>query len=131
MSTDNPLPTVSKVQLWTGRVLSTLPVLLLIMSGAMKVTNNPEVTKGFTEMGYDPQVALGIGVVELLCTALYIIPQTAPVGAILLTGYLGGAVATHLRIGQPWFAPVIVGVVLWAGLVLRDQRLRSVLPWKR
>ena len=131
MSNDSPHPTESRVLVWIGRVLSTLPVLLLIMSGVMKVTKNPQVTEGFTKMGYDPQVALGIGIVELICTALYIIPHTAPVGAILLTGYLGGATATHLRIGEPWFTPVILGVVLWVGLVLRDGRLQSVLPWKR
>ena len=120
---------VSKAALWTGRVLSTLPVLMLVMSCAMKITKNPQVTEGFAKFGFPPGLEVGIGLVELICTVLYVIPRTAAIGAILLTGYLGGAVVFHLRGGEPWFAPVLIGVALWSGLVLRNPRLRSVLPW--
>ena len=120
---------VSKAALWTGRVLSTLPVLLLVMSGMMKITKNPQVIEGFTKFGFPPGLEVSIGIVELVCTVLYVIPRTAAIGAILLTGYLGGAVVVHLRGGEPWFAPVLIGVALWTGLVLRNPRLRSVLRW--
>ncbi len=97
----------------------------------MKVTQNPMVIEGFQKMGYDPAVALPIGVVELVCTVFYVIPQTAVLGAVLLTGYLGGATATHVRLGEPWFGAVLIGVVLWLGLYLRDRRVRALLPWRR
>ncbi len=120
---------VSTGVLWTGRVLSTLPVLLLLMSCGMKLSKNSQVIEGFAKFGFPPGLEVSIGVVELICTVLYVIPRTAAIGAILLTGYLGGAVVVHLKEGEPWFAPVIIGVVLWIGLVLRNPRLRSVLPW--
>ena len=127
MSDANPAPT-SSVMLWTGRVLSTLPVLLLLFSAFMKFTQPKEVVEGFAKFGYSESVILPLGIVELACTVLYIIPQTSVLGAILLTGYLGGATATHLRVGDAWFPPVIMGVVLWLGLYLRDSRLRALLP---
>ena len=131
MSTETPPASESKVLLWVGRVLSTLPVLGLVMSGVMKLLNTPQVVEGMKKFGYPMNVAFGLGLVELGCTVLYVIPQTAVLGAILLTGYLGGAVATHVRIGEGFIPPVVVGVLLWGGLVLRDSRLRSVLPWRR
>jgi hypothetical protein len=119
----------SKKMLWAGWILSVLPSALLIMSGTMKLTQSPTALEGFTHLGYDPNIAVGLGIVEIGCTIIYLIPQTAVLGAILLTGYLGGATATHLRIGeQQYFAPVIVGMVVWAGLYLRDSRIRALLP---
>ena len=91
---------VSKWMLWSGRVLSALPVLMLVISAVMKFTNSPAVVKGFTDFGFDTKLLPGLGITELICTALYVIPQTSVLGAILLTGYLGGAVATHLRVGD-------------------------------
>ena len=119
----------SKKMYWAGWVLGALPCALLIFSGVMKLTPSEQLTEGFTHLGYDPGIAVALGIVEIACTVIYLIPQTAVLGAILLTGYLGGATATHLRIGEPNFvAPVIVGMVLWAGLYLRDPRIRALLP---
>jgi uncharacterized membrane protein YphA (DoxX/SURF4 family) len=115
-------------QLWVGRVLSALPVLLLLMSTVMKLTGSPQLTEGFAKLGYPDSLAFGLGICELVCTLLYIIPRSAPLGAILLTGYLGGAIATHLRIGDPIIAPIILGVMIWGGLYLRDRRIRQVIP---
>ena len=131
MSTDPQLPTTSKAQLWTGRVLSALPVLMLLPVGVMMFLVRPDVVQSMAEHGYTPKPIHFIGAVLLLSTVLYAIPRTAVLGAILLTGYLGGAVATHVSKGEPWIAPVIFGVVIWLGLVLRDERLRSVLPWRK
>jgi len=131
MSNDESLPTVSKAQLWTGRVLSTLPVLLLLPMSVMMFLVVPDVVKEMAKSGYTPGSIHFIGAALLVSTVLYAIPRTAVLGAILLTGYLGGAVATHVIKGEPWFAPVIFGVVIWLGLVLRDPRYRFVLPWKK
>jgi len=118
----------SRKMLWTGRVLSALPALMLLMSGVMKLLRPPAVVDGFAKFGYAEHQAMPLGIVEIVCTVLYIIPQTAVLGAILLTGYLGGATATHFRISDPWFAPVILGIVIWLGLYLRDHRLRALVP---
>ena len=120
----------STAVIWTGRVVSLIPTLLLVMGGVMKVMQNPMVTDGLVKAGYDPNVAFGLGVVELISAALYLIPQTAAIGAILLTGYLGGAIATHVRLGEEFTAPAVLAVVFWLGLVLRQPRRRSILPWK-
>lgn len=130
MSDASPAP-ASKAMLWTGRVLSTLPVLLLLMSSTMKLLRGPEAIKGFGEFGYGANLLVPIGIVELVCVLLYIFPRTAVLGAILLTGYLGGAVATHARVGDGlFFSPVLIGIVLWLGLYLREARLRALVPWR-
>jgi len=121
----------SKAMLWTGRVLSALPVLALVMSATMKLTHNPAVIEGFAKFGYPESSLTPIGLVELVCALLYAIPQTSVLGAILVTGYLGGAVATHARIGDVFVAPLLLGVLPWAGLLLRDSRLRAFLPLRR
>jgi hypothetical protein len=122
------------MQLWTGRVLSTLPAMFLLLDGAMKIPKPSFVVEATTNLGYQENVIVPLGITLLICTLLYIIPQTAVVGAILLTGYLGGAVATHVRVGNGAFEiifPVIFGAMLWGGLVLRDTRLRALLPWRK
>src|SRR5881396_3419317 len=119
---------VSKKMLWAGRIASTLPVLLLLLSGVMKLMKPPAVIEGFVRLGYPASLALGIGIVEVACAVIYVIPRTSVLGAILLTGYLGGATATHVRIGEPFYTPVILGVLVWGGLYLRDARLRALLP---
>ena len=116
--------------LWTGRVISALPVLGLVMSAVMKVTQPPEVTEGMAKFGYGTELLIPLAIVEATCTILYVIPQTSVLGAILLTAYLGGATATHVRVNDPFMAPIIMGVLVWLGLFLRDSRVRSLAPWR-
>lgn len=130
MSSEMQTATTSKPMFWAGWVLSVLPAPLLIMSGISKITLSPEVVKGFGDMGWTTDAATVLAALELGSLLLYLIPQTAVLGAILLTGYLGGACATHVRIadyGHSWI-PVALGVVLWLGLFLREPRLRAILP---
>ena len=122
---------VSKKRLWAGRIMSALPALFLLVDGAMKLVKPELVVKATVELGYAETVILPLGVVLLACTIIYLIPRTAVLGAILLTGYLGGAVATHVRAGHGLFEilfPVVLGALLWGGLVLRDDRLRTLIP---
>jgi hypothetical protein len=128
MLSDTQTDPISKKMHWTGYIISALPVLMLIVSGAMKLVKSVPVVEGFIRFGYPESLAFGIGLVELACVAIYVIPRTSVLGAILLTGYLGGATATHLRIGDPFFAPIVLGVLVWGGLFLLDARLRALLP---
>ena len=123
METNTP---ISKKMLWTSRIMSTLPVLMLLMSGVMKIARTAEVVKGFAD--WPAGSAVWIGIVELACTAVYLVPRTAVLGAILLTGYLGGATAVTVRLGGPFAFPVVFGVFVWGGLYLRDARLRALMP---
>ena len=127
----SPMISTSKKMLWGGYALSVLPALLLCFSAFMKLSKNPEAVQGFKDFGYQDSAVIGIGVVELVCTVLYLIPRTAVLGAILLTGYMGGAIATHMRVGEPFIVQFMVGVILWGGLYLRDERLRALLPLRR
>ena len=119
---------VSKKMLWAGRILSAIPALMLLVGGVMTLVNPAAVVKGLAHFGYAGSLAVPLGIVELACMVLYVIPRTAVLGAILMTAYLGGATATHVRIGEPFYIPVLLGVVVWAGLFLRDDRLRALLP---
>ena len=122
---------VSKSSLWAGRVLSGLLVLFLIFDGVGKAIKLPQVVEATVRLGFPESTIVGIGTVLLLSTALYVIPQTSVLGAILLTGYLGGATATNVRIGSALFNtcfPIIFGVLVWIGLYLRDSRLRTIIP---
>lgn len=121
---------VSKSQRWASRILIGLPALFLLVDGAMKLVKPAPVVEATTQLGYSESVILPLGIVLLTCTIVYLIPRTAALGAILLTGYLGGATATHVRIGDPFFTTILVGVALWAGLYLRDERLRALIPWR-
>ncbi len=116
--------------IWTGRVLSSLAVLFLAMDATMKVLQVPAAIEGTQKVGYPAGVVFPLGIVQFACLAAYLVPRTRILGAILWTGYLGGAVATHVRLGNPLFthvlAPVYVAIFLWGGLCLRDGRLRSV-----
>jgi len=131
MTSETSTLSVSKKQLWAGRILSALPVLMLLLSGIMKLVKPAPVLEGFTKLGYSVGVISPIGLVELACTALYLVPRTSILGAILLTGYLGGATATHVRVGEPFFGAVLLGVLVWGGLFFRDPRLRELLPLRK
>ncbi len=126
MQTNSSTPSISKAARTTGWILSILPCLMLVMSGVMKIMQTPEVVKGFAT--WPAGSAVAIGVVELVCTAIFLVPRTAMLGAILITGYLGGAIAVTVQLGMPFFLPLIFGVMVWGGLWLRDPRLRALLP---
>jgi DoxX-like family len=126
---------LSTKRLWTGRVLSGLVVLFLLMDSIMKLIKPAAVLKAQAELGWPDEITVATGIVLLICTILYAVPKTAILGAVLLTGYLGGAVAVQWRIAHPLFAqtlfPVYRGVVLWAGLCLRDAQLCEMIPLRR
>lgn len=129
MESTNNAASVSKVAQWVSYIMSAVPVFMLLLSAGMKLTRNPQVMEGMPQMGYPVWEAVPLGVVELVCTILYLIPRTSVLGAILLTGYLGGATATHVRIEDPSFiGAVSFGVLLWGGLYLRDVRIRALIP---
>lgn len=119
---------VSKKALWAGYICSGLVALLLLFSAAMKFLKPAEVVQEFGRLGYPEKLTIVLGIIELACTVIYLIPRTVVLGAILLTAYLGGAVATHLRIGDQFFGPILFGIVIWLGLYFRDPRLRSLVP---
>jgi hypothetical protein len=122
----------SRRALWSGRILSGVAVLFLLFDATMKVLRLPVAVQGTKQLGYPENVVLWLGVLQLVCLVVYLVPRTSVLGAVLWTGYLGGAVATHVRVGDPLFShvlfPVYVAALLWAGLWLRDARLRAVLP---
>ena len=132
--TDTPLSTqttISKKRLWASRTMSGLPALFLLMDGGMKLFKPRVVLEASVQLGYPDSALVGTGLVLLISTFLYLIPRTAILGAVLLTGYLGGAVAIQVRVGAVLFNvlfPVFFGTLLWGGLWLRDRRLRELLP---
>ena len=126
---------VSKTSLWAGRIISALVVLFMVFDAVIKVLRLTPAVEGTLSLGYPVSVVFPLGIVVLVCVLLYVIPQSSVLGAILLTAYLGGAVATHLRVGNPLFShvlfPTYVGVLAWLGLFLRDERLRDLIPLRR
>jgi len=131
MQSGNQTAPSSKRRLWAGRILSGIAVLFLVFDGVIKVMVIPPVVESMARLGWPVRLAPALGILELLLIAVYLIPRTAVLGAILLTGYLGGAVATHVRIGDPLFThalfPIYIAVLLWGGLFLRDDRVRTLL----
>lgn len=125
---------VSKGARWGGMVVGGLAGLFLLLDAAGKLARVEEVVEGTVKIGYPETVIVPLGVVLLACTVLYLVPRTAVLGAVLLTGFLGGAVATHVRIGDPLWThvlfPVYMGVMVWLGLYLRDPRVRAVVPFR-
>lgn len=115
----------SNKALWTGRIISALCVLFLLFDAIMKIIQEPHAVEGSVQLGWSEHSLLGLGITLLVCTIFYIIPRTAIIGAILLTGYLGGATATMVRVGEPFFFSLIFGMLVWFGLFLRDARFRS------
>lgn len=124
----------SKKMLWTGRIVSTIAALFLLVDAVAKLFKPAPVVESTVQLGYPESVIIGLGILLLVCTVLYMIPRTSVLGAILLTGYLGGATATHVRVGGPLFSilfPGIFGILIWGGLFLRDERLRALIPLRR
>ena len=131
MSTVTQTAPASKKLPWVGYVVSGLATVFLLFDGVLKLFKPEPVVEGTLRLEYPESAIVGLGITLIVCTILYAIPRTAVLGAILLTGYLGGAIAAHVRIGDPIFTivfPVIVGALVWGGLYLRDERLRALLP---
>jgi hypothetical protein len=119
---------VANKALWTGRIISGILVLFMLFNCSISLFKPAFARAGFAHLGYPESLATGVAIAMFVCTVLYAIPSTSILGAILLTGYLGGATASHLRIGEPFYFPVIVGVLVWLGLFLREERLRALVP---
>jgi len=127
-----PISRPSRTAFWIGWIISVLPVFAMVMSAAMKLAKVPAAVEGFKKFGYPEPLLMVLGIVELSCAVLYLIPSTAALGAILVTGYLGGAVATHARLSDPHFIlPFLLGVLAWLGLFLRDRRVRALIPLRK
>jgi hypothetical protein len=131
MPITDPLNSPSKTALWTGRVLSGLIAAFLVFDATIHIMKPPPVVEAFARLGFPLELAVPLGIIELLCIALYLVPRTSILGAILLTGYLGGAIATQLHSGSPmWevFFPVAMGFIVWGGIYFRDYELRALIP---
>ncbi len=125
-------PPVSKAGVWSGRIVSAVVILFMLFDGGIKVLKLAPAVEGTMRLGYPVGLVLPIGIVALACTLLYAIPKTTILGAILLTGYMGGATATQVRLEDPWFFfPVVIGGLAWLGIFLRDERLRTLIPLRK
>ena len=111
-----------------GWVLSVLPCLMLFISAFMKLKGGPELDQGMAHLGLPSRMVLPLTILELACTVIYLVPATAVLGAILLAGYMGGAICTHWRVGDPFIVQIVVALVVWLGLYLREPRLKALLP---
>lgn len=131
MDTASPTAGTSKIGIWAGVVVSLLAASGLLFSAVMKLLQAKDVLDGMPKLGWPADLAVPLGIVELTCTLIYLMPRTAVLGAILLTGYMGGAIATHVRIGEGFVPHIIIGVMLWLGLYLRDARVRALIPLRR
>jgi hypothetical protein len=132
MKPDRQTAPVSTRLVWLGRILSAISVLMILYAAVTKVTSNPSVVQTMGQLGYPAPLVPIIGVLELTCLAVYVIPQTTILGAILLTGLLGGAISTNVRVGNPGFIlPAILCLLAWGGLYLRDARLRELIPLQK
>ena len=135
MASTTPPAAISNRSLWAGRVLSSLGALFLLFDGVIHVLKITPVVEAFAQLGYPLGVSVTLGIIEIVCVILYLIPRTSVFGAILLTAYLGGAVATQVRVGAPLFSatlfPIYVALVIWGGLYLRDDVVRAVIPLRR
>ena len=124
------MATSNKV-VWVGRVISILVSLVFLLSGFLKLKGGPELTEGMAHLGLSESLVIPLAILEISCVAIYLIPATAVLGAILLTGYLGGAILTHLRVDDPFVVQIVLGVLVWLGLYLREGRLKALLPLRR
>jgi len=126
---------ISPKAIWAGRIVSALVALFMLFDSIIKLIKIEPVVQSFAQLGYPDSLAGTIGIIELICTALYVIPRTSALGAVLLTGIMGGAIASHIRVGDPLFSHILFGVYLgglaWLGLFLRDERVRTLIPVRR
>jgi len=113
---------------WVGRVISVLAALVFAMSAIMKLKGGPDIAQGMAHLGLPESLITPLAVLELSCVVIYLIPATSVLGAILLTGYMGGAICTHLRVGDPFFVQIAVAICVWLGLYLREDRLKGLIP---
>ena len=116
---------------WVGRVISIAASLLFLLSAFLKIRGGPELAKGIAHLGLPESMILPLSILEISCVVIYLIPPTSVLGAILLTGYIGGAICTHWRVGDPFIAQILVGVFVWLGLYLREYRLKALIPLRR
>jgi len=121
----------NRKSLWTGRVISVLPCLLFGVSALLKFQGGPEVIKGFGHLGLPASMLMPLAILELTCVVIYLIPATSIVGAILLTGFLGGTICTHWRVGDPFYIQIALGILVWLGVYLREDRLRPLIPFRK
>ncbi len=135
MQSDIQDSSISSRSLWAGRIISGLAALFMTFDGVIHVLKISPVVEGFAQLGFPLSVAVALGIVELVCVALYLYPRTSVLGAILLTGYLGGAIATQVRVAAPLLSttlfPVYIALLVWGGLYLRDDRVRAMIPLRR
>jgi DoxX-like family len=135
MQPASPSGQASRKTIWAGRAISTVVTLFMLLDAGMKILNTSPSVEGTVHLGYPQNLVFEIGILLLTCTVLYIIPWTCVLGAILLTGYLGGAVASQLRIGEPLFShvlfPVYIGILAWGGIYVREPKLRALIPLQR
>jgi len=132
MSSTPQATPVSSGMLWTGRIITVLVGLFLLFDSGVKLIKAPSAVQGTIQLGYPETAIVPIGVTLLVSLVLYLVPRTSILGAILLTGYLGGATATMVRVSSPWVPmPVVVGMLVWAGLYFRDPQLRTLIPLRR
>jgi DoxX-like family len=131
MQAVNEIPVYTSGRVWVGRIVGGLPALFMLVDAVMKLFKPAFVVEATVQLGYPESVILPLGIVLAACTVLYLIPRTAILGAILLSGYLGGAVATHVRMGGPAFSiifPIVFGILIWGGLYLREPRVSTLIP---
>ncbi len=131
MSADSAPRPATPAVIWVGRVFSALACVPFLPSAFFKLSQNSQVVEGFTKIGWPLNTAVPLGVIELASVVRYAIPQTAALGAILLTGYLGGAISVHVHHGEGFVVPAVLGVLVWLGLFLRDARLRDLIPLRK
>jgi hypothetical protein len=123
---------ISKRAMWTGRVISILVALVFVLSAAMKFVGGPQIAEGFAHLGLANRIPpIPLAILELSCAVVYLIPATSVVGAILLTGFIGGAMLAHLRVGEPVYFHIVLGILAWLGLYLREERLKALIPVRK
>ena len=122
------METASGKIVWVGRVISGLASLAFLLSGFLKLKGGPELAQGMAHLGLPDSMVLPLAILELTCVTLYLIPQTSALGAILLAGYMGGAICTHWRAGDPFITQIVLALLVWLGLYLREPRLKALIP---